>query len=59
MSDKKDIKSCFICHKTFDPKKDSDQFLEAEGKVACKAHHGVTTWYKKASTKVEEKATVQ
>lgn len=49
------IKVCVCCLKELDAEKDKDLFVEAEGKVACKAHHGVEKWYKEAKDR-EEKA---
>jgi hypothetical protein len=51
----KETKVCYICHKELDAKKDKDIFVEADGIVACKRHHGIEKWHEEAKDR-EEKA---
>jgi hypothetical protein len=46
---KKDTKRCYMCKCELDPVKDKGKFVEAEGKVVCKRHHGVEKWYEKVT----------
>ena len=43
------IKVCVCCHKELDAAKDKELFVEAEGKVVCKSHHGAAEWFNEVS----------
>jgi len=57
MSEQTNLKTCYICHKTLDATKQKDEFCEAEGRVACKYHHGVEAWWREAMWREKETTT--
>ena len=48
-----DMQPCKCCKKVW-KESDADKFVQINGILACKHHHGIEKWYKEELQKIED-----